>query len=147
MRTGEVVQPTEIVQYASEQISTRLGKFAFQVAATSKAADSEAVHDLRVAIRRFDEGLTLFQSLIPKKEVKKVRRRLREIRRAAGQVRDRDIALQFLRDSGVEKEDALFARIAAERRVAESSLSKLLRKWGAANLSRKWRAALQLDRP
>ncbi|MCW5980084.1 MAG: CHAD domain-containing protein [Bryobacteraceae bacterium] len=125
-------------------MSTRLGKLAFQIATASKGADEEAVHDLRVAIRRFDETLSIFRALVPRKAARKIRRRLRDIRKSAGEVRDRDIALGFLAKSGVGEEDALWTAIAGERKVAESSLGKQLKRWNGANLSRKWRADLQL---
>ena len=73
-----------------------IGKLAFEVLNTVRTADAETVHDLRVAIRRFNQSVAVFGSLLPKREVKRIRKRLRRVMESAGAIRDRDIALEFL---------------------------------------------------
>src|SRR5690349_7794695 len=55
--------------------------------------DPEFVHQLRVGTRRADAALRIFRPCLPRKVYKKARRRLRELRRAAGAVRDWDVFL------------------------------------------------------
>src|SRR5579871_6443332 len=55
--------------------------------------DSEYVHQLRVGTRRADAALRIFGDCLPKKIYKKARRRLRQLRRAAGATRDWDVFL------------------------------------------------------
>jgi CHAD domain-containing protein len=59
--------------------------------------DPEHVHQLRVATRRADAALRIFRSYLPDKGCKAARRRLRAVRRAAGDARDWDV---FLLDLG-----------------------------------------------
>ena len=137
----------DITHYANQQASARLGKLAFQVQAAAESMDADAVHDLRVAIRRFNQSLTVFASLYPKREAKKIRKRLRRVMEVAGEIRDRDIALEVLAEAGVKPEDPLSARIASERRLAEHALAEKVKRWNRANFSAKWRSALQLNLP
>lgn len=61
-------------------------------------ADADAVHQLRVATRRARAALDAFDICLPKKAGKRTRRALRALRQAAGEVRDCDILIAFLRD-------------------------------------------------
>lgn len=60
------------------------------------ADDTEHVHQLRVATRRADAALRIFEALLPRKAYKHARRVLRRLRRAAGAARDWDVFLQDL---------------------------------------------------
>ncbi len=55
--------------------------------------DPEYVHQLRVGTRRADAALRIFRCCLPDKTFKAARRRLRSVRRAAGDVRDWDVFL------------------------------------------------------
>jgi CHAD domain-containing protein len=55
--------------------------------------DVEYVHQLRVATRRAGAALRMFRCCLPDKDFKRVRRRLRELRRACGAARDWDVFL------------------------------------------------------
>jgi CHAD domain-containing protein len=59
--------------------------------------DPEHVHQLRVATRRADAALRIFQNCMPDKVYKASRRRLRRLRRSAGATRDWDVFLMDLR--------------------------------------------------
>ncbi len=58
--------------------------------------DPEHVHQLRVATRRGRAVLDVFAVCLPAKVVKRARRALRDLRRAAGEARDWDVFLQTL---------------------------------------------------
>ena len=135
----------EMLQFASEQISARLGRLAFEISDSAKSMDADSVHDLRVAIRRYRQSLIVFDSLLPNPETKKIHKRLKQIMDVAGQIRDRDIALEFLKKAGVKKDDPLHARINKDRKLAERALADRVKRWYRGNLSAKWRSALQLS--
>jgi CHAD domain-containing protein len=91
--------------------------------------DHEPVHQLRVATRRADAALRIFEPCLPDKTGRNVRRRLRRIRRAAGTARDLDVfALDLLELSaklpardrpGV---DFLFGHTFGQRTLAQHEL-------------------------
>src|SRR5262245_30174294 len=60
--------------------------------------DPEHVHQLRVGTRRADAALRLFRACLPGKACRRARKRLRAIRRAAGEARDWDVFLLELAD-------------------------------------------------
>jgi len=111
----------------------------------AKSLDADAVHDLRVTIRRFTQSLRVFASLLPQRQARKVRKRLRRLMTAAGQVRDRDIALGFLDKAGWPARSPIRARLARERKEQGQALAELLKRWNKRNFSVKWRSSLQLD--
>lgn len=134
-----------MLPFANEQISSRLANLMFQVRRVATVQDVESIHDLRVAIRRFSQSITAFSSLLPKQEVKRIRKRLKTMMDAAGEVRERDITLQYLDNAGVALDDPLRGRIASERALAERILVEKTRRWNRTSRSRKWRAALRLN--
>src|SRR4051812_43428548 len=62
--------------------------------------DPENVHQLRVATRRAGAALRIFRHCLPAKIFKRARKRLRRLRRAAGEVRDWDVFLDRLKALG-----------------------------------------------
>src|ERR1043165_579042 len=87
MQTGDV---------ASDSVTKLLERLAYQVNHAVHTADVEAVHDLRVAIRRFAQSLYLFKSSFASKEVRKIRGRLKDLMEVTNEVRDCDVAANLL---------------------------------------------------
>jgi CHAD domain-containing protein len=117
-----------IEAYAAAQLSElleRLGKYA---RALARRPNAEKIHSLRIALRRTLETLRVFKSLFPSGQVKKTRRRLKRLLAASGEVRDRDIALDLLKQAGASGH-ALHRQIASERRTAVTKLQTLAAKW------------------
>ncbi len=56
--------------------------------------DPEYVHQLRVGTRRARAALDVFADCLPSRPYRRARRRLRDLRRAAGEARDWDVFLQ-----------------------------------------------------
>jgi CHAD domain-containing protein len=131
-------------EYVRAQTAILLRRLAFQVSRTAKSSDPESIHDLRVAIRRFSRCLRLFSQFYPGNSAKKARRRLEGMMKAAGAVRDMDIALELVVEAGVAKRTALAQRLAEERRKAKHQLLSEVRDWKAQGYSRKWRSSLSL---
>jgi CHAD domain-containing protein len=67
-----------------------------ELARQQGAIDTEHVHKLRVGIRRAEAALRIFADCLPDKLRRRTRRKLRRIRRAAGQARDWDVFLMTL---------------------------------------------------
>lgn len=62
----------------------------------------------------------------------------------AAEVRNRDIALELLQQTGTNPDVRISSRLSAERKQAEQELAALLRRWGSREFSAKWRARLRL---
>src|SRR5438874_1912100 len=84
---------TPVVEAARLVLSVRLDVVGhFLPLATQHADDDvEHVHHLRVATRRTAAALRLFRDCLPAKRAKEARKRLKRIRRAAGEARDWDV--------------------------------------------------------
>lgn len=130
-----------IHEYAVEQMNRLLTTLAFQVHRAAKKPGSTEIHDLRVSIRRFTQGLLLFTGMFPKWEVKKVRRMLKRMMRLTSEIRNRDIALEYL---GHLKADNHRERLEKERIQAQRRFAEMVRRWSARDFSAKWRNGLSL---
>jgi CHAD domain-containing protein len=138
-------EPT-LREYAVLQTAVLLRRLAFQVNRAAKNGEADAIHDLRVAIRRFSRALRAFAQFFPGGSGKKVRRQLAHVMDVAARVRDRDIALELLAESGIPPRSAIVTRLGTERRHASHELRLELRHWRARSFSRKWRSQLELQR-
>jgi CHAD domain-containing protein len=130
----------DIQSFAGEQGSKLLSQLAFEITRTLKSCDPERVHDLRVAIRRFNQLLRVLRPCFLGKEMRKIRRQLKTIMNSAGEVRNCHIALKLL--SKAAGEVNLSLRIKNQRRQRERELLGLLRPWMDRKSSSKWRATL-----
>ena len=82
-------------QVAAETIVMRLASVThyLPLAAHQASDDLEYVHQLRVSTRRTVAALDLYDAFLPKKQARRLRRKLKQIRRAAGNARDCDVLL------------------------------------------------------
>lgn len=130
-----------IHDYAFEQMNRLLGKLSDQVQRAAKKPGPDEIHDLRVSVRRFSQGLELFGDFFPKFEVKKIRRMLKGVMRVTSAIRDRDITLEFLAEGG---HVAHRPRLEKERVTYQRRFSGMLRRWSAQDFAAKWRSGLTL---
>ena len=130
--------------YASAQTAGLLDRLAWQVRRTAKRCDPDSVHDLRVAIRQFLNCLRVFKQFFPDQPRKKIRRQLQVIRDLAGEVRNRDIALEILASVLNLPDEELSSPLAHERARAKRALENALQRWTRRKLFRKWRETLGL---
>jgi len=135
----------DISRYATEQVSARLGKLAYQLHSAARHPNADAVHDLRVAMRRFAQSVEVFSSVLPRSDQKKIRKKLKRMMEITAAIRDRDITLEFLSQAGFKKSDALWKQIVADRKAVEKDLAERIKRWSQRDFSAKWRSALQLD--
>jgi triphosphatase len=132
-----------ITVFARAQTREKLKRVREEIAsAVQHTDDPEAIHDLRVSIRRFMQCLHTFRGVFDPGPLKKLRRRLRKLMRRCGAVRTYDVALDVLREGGITKGQTA-ARIAAARQEAEQTLGRYLKKrnqWKTSTWNLKLRA-------
>lgn len=87
-----------------------------EVLATS---DAEAIHDLRVASRRFRATLGLFEPWLPKKNAAELKKSTRKLTRVLGGLRNIDEALIFFRERRTEEAGEQLDAMLAKRRPKE----------------------------
>src|ERR1700730_2539885 len=114
-------QPT-IKEFALLQTAVLLRRLAFEVNRAAKNGDHAAVHDVRVAIRRFSRCLRVFSQFYPGGSWKKIRRRLSALMTLAGVVRDIDLAMELLPGAGARGHRQLLSRLKQERRQGHREL-------------------------
>ena len=131
-------------EYVRVQTGILLGGLAFQVNRTARSGDAEAIHDLRVAVRRLSRCLRVFAQFYPARSWKAMRRRLAGLMDACGSVRDRDIAVELLEKAGVPADSPLVRQLHDERRTADGELRRELRRWKKGGFSRRWGVRLEL---
>jgi CHAD domain-containing protein len=132
-------------EHVRSQTATLLRRFAYQVNQAAKSCDQEAVHDLRVSIRRLNRCLQVFSQFYPGNSGKKLRRRLKTLMEAAGNVRDLDIAIELVAEAGVGRKAALVYRMAEARRQGRRNLLHEVRLWKGRGFSKRWRTTLGLN--
>ena len=112
--------------YAEGKIGELEARVESEARKTLENGHADAIHDLRVSIRRLTQALRAFEALVGKKRAKQLRRRLRRWMDAAAEIRNRDIALELLTASGMEAEGAVAGRLIAARQAAHDRLAQLL---------------------
>ena len=128
--------------FSVDQTTRLLKRLALQIKGTPRSHAPEAVHDLRVAIRRFTQALTISKPFLPPRAVKKIRRRIKAIMTLAGGVRNCDIALKLVTLSKAKDAATVAAKLRTRRTEAQKVLAASLRRWTAENSLSKWRRAL-----
>jgi CHAD domain-containing protein len=100
----------------------------FLAKAIGEPDETEAIHQLRVWTRRAGAALTLFQPALPKAPRKRMQKKLRQLRRAGGAVRDCDVYLERLEkeSSGVPRR--LIKSLRRQRREARQDLKAIRRR-------------------
>ena len=130
-------------KFAREQAGKALDHVAFEIGRGARSRRPDTVHDLRIAIRRFTQTLRAMEPCFSRPKTRKIRRRLKQVMAAAGQVRDCDVALKLLSKSKREEADALKSAFQSRRKDHERALAALLKGWIERKASIKWRARLE----
>ncbi|MBL8797766.1 MAG: CHAD domain-containing protein [Planctomycetia bacterium] len=94
----ELTADTPLADAARRVLSVRLAVVHHYLPLAMRQADEdiEYVHQLRVATRRAGAALEIFSVCLPEKELRKAKKALRGVRRAAGEARDWDVFLDGL---------------------------------------------------
>jgi CHAD domain-containing protein len=133
----EIVKP-----FVHQQTHNRLERFEATLQAVLLAPeDAEALHALRVAIRRLQQCLRLFRDFYDATKLARVRRKLKRLMDHCGDVRNFDVAIALL---GSEVE---VAELASEREQRAQALVLQLDRWRGERRPEKWRKRLKVRRP
>jgi CHAD domain-containing protein len=130
-------------KFAAQNTTRLLGRLAFQMNVTRKSPGADAVHDLRVAIRRFSQALGVFKSCFTGKDTRKIRRRTKKLMLLAGAVRNYDVALKLLSKSRDADAANLRSKFQTQRKDGERTLTAVLKRRMDRKSSLKWRTALE----
>jgi CHAD domain-containing protein len=115
----------------TRRLSRRL---AVQINRALETCDARAVHQVRVAIRRFTQAVAAWKTCFPAKDLHKPRRRLKKIMSAAGEVRNCDVAHKFLLRWNIAHRDRLQLKLDARRQQAARVLIARLQRWTKPNI-------------
>jgi len=127
--------------YVVEQMNRLLTTLAFQIHRAAKKPGADEIHDLRVSIRRFTQGLLLFAEFFPKWEIKKIKRMLKRMMQLTSEIRNRDIALEYLAGLNASPHQR---RLQRERMQYQRRFAEMVRRWSSRDFSAKWRNRLSL---
>ena len=123
-----------------------LARFAAQIERAAADGSADAIHDLRVSIRRLSQCLRIFSRFFPIRPARKIRGHMRRIIKLAGEVRNRDIALDLLKEAGLDSRGAVAAMLNAERRTMQADLTNLLRAFKKRDVAKNWPGRLGIGR-
>jgi CHAD domain-containing protein len=116
------MKPPPMVNYARHETQVCLHHFKAHLRHAAKhPGDPDAIHDLRVSIRRLTQCFRIFR--VP---VKKVRRRLHKIMGHSGAVRNCDVALELLTECGLLASPSV-PKLKKEREHAARKLHRYLK--------------------
>jgi CHAD domain-containing protein len=116
-------------RFALKQTRTALARLSARLRRAARhPKDPEAIHDLRVSIRRFTQCLVTFEGLFDPAAVKDVRKQLRKLMKRCGEVRNADIAQALLHTAGVPDRSRVYGKVAARRVEAEEELIRYVAK-------------------
>lgn len=133
----------ETRKFARENADKLLDRLAFEIGRCARSRRPESVHDLRITIRRFAQVLRVFDSVISRAQTRKIRKTLKKILAAAGEVRDCDVALRLLAKSNGAGARTWKSVLQNRRKERERVLTASLKVWIDRKSSLKWRAHLQ----
>lgn len=114
-----------IDRFARAHAARLRGKVRRQVRRAAKHSDEEAIHDLRVSIRRLSECLKEFGQFLPQRKTKKMLKRLHRLMDLASEIRNRDIAIELAGDSAAD----FIANLQDERKMAKREMGRALIRW------------------
>jgi CHAD domain-containing protein len=130
-------------QFVEESLRERLKNLAAAIRKTAKdPKDVKNIHDLRVAIRRYTQGLRIFRPLLKDPDVKKMRRRLRKVMDLCGAARNCDIAAEVIRQAGSTIPPDLQNHLDNARSHAEHKLAELLKNSNLPRKAKDWKDSL-----
>jgi CHAD domain-containing protein len=128
----EPAEPANVGPFLTAKLldlSAKIDAAAPRVLATG---DDEAVHDLRVALRRARTALEIGRTVFGRFRADETRRALRDVQSATGVLRDEEVLLELIEGLGVDRPDVrgwLEARRRREKRL-RSALRRSIRSGG-----------------
>lgn len=133
-RTGKWIDGTTPEQPVTEaarlavRLRLKLVEYYLPLAAWQADEDREYVHQLRVATRRANAALGIFADLLPQRRLKKLKRQLHCVRRAANDARDLDVLFARLKVSADESPDPAWKELLSELKTRRDQAQPSIRK-------------------
>ncbi len=129
-RTSKPDPGLPVTRAASQILRSRLDAVYehLPLAANNSDESLEHVHQLRVATRRAAAAIRLFQDLLPRRRVKKLRKRLRKIRSSAARARDLDVLVLRLKERAAAGCDQVIRDLNDRRRSSQKPLKNAYRR-------------------
>jgi CHAD domain-containing protein len=132
--------PSPMEAFAIRSTQELIDAAVFAIHDAQRLHEADAVHRMRVSIRRLQQAMRLFRQYLKRSGVKRVRRKLKRVMAAAGELRNYDIAVELVEKIGKQKaSDLTTARLASKR-----ALQSTLRQTTEKDLGQKWRTELGL---
>lgn len=132
--------PATAHEYALTKTAALLEDVVDALHKAAAEADEDAVHKMRVAIRRLQQALRLFRQYFHAAGLETVKDELRAVLKVAGEVRNRDIAMAL-----VAAHQGDTSALLLQRSDLQQQLVEVLRPYRERNLSVEWRRALGLE--
>jgi CHAD domain-containing protein len=134
--------PSASQPWPVQRASELLDRLEHEVRRAAKHPDADAVHDVRVAIRRLRQCLEVFAPLFPSRVSKKLRERVRRVLKTAGELRNLDIAIELLKKSRLAGTGPLIREIRKERVKTAKEFVEAIAKLRDGDIAGKWRSKL-----
>ena len=126
--TGVKIE-TPVDRVAKKALTARLRAVRHYLSeAVAGRDEAEAIHQLRIWTRRSGAALRLFATAVPEELRQWMKKKLRKIRRTAGEVRDCDVHLDRLQSAGEGPPKVVVNTIEKQRRAASGNLQALRRR-------------------
>jgi CHAD domain-containing protein len=103
---------------------------------TADKVDADAVHDLRVSVRRTTEALRLAKDF---DRARRLAKEIKALRDCAASVRDRDVIRELLRKHRLPAADPACIYLQGQRDLAAEQLQKFLRKLLRKERPQRWK--------
>jgi CHAD domain-containing protein len=132
------------MRFLQRETDAALRRVAFQATAVHRDRSKASIHQLRVAIRRFDQCLRTFAPAFEKAAIRRIRGKLEPLRRLAGATRDIDIALDLMKEAGLAKDSPVVEHLKKQRAQSAKDLKEAVEPLIRRGLSRKWRERLAI---
>jgi CHAD domain-containing protein len=126
--------------FATAKIAELLAVTVLAIHRAATSPDEEAVHKMRVSIRRLQQALRLFRNFLREKGVRSLQGELKMIMEPAGELRNYDIALTLVRCGRVDAPE-----IRARRLGARQVLLQVLAGLAQPELGKRWSAELGVE--
>jgi CHAD domain-containing protein len=131
-------------EYAQAVVAQLLERVAKELERAALQADEEAVHDVRVSIRRANQALRVFSGLVDGKAARGIRRRLKSVLDEASAVRDCDIAMGLYGEVRLPPAHPAWEEMRARRVIAESGFRHRVRELADEARTGVWKTELGL---
>ena len=131
---------------AAARLETAFARFESELARTAAEPGVDEVHDVRVSIRRLEQALDVFARWLPARESGRTVARLRTVLDRAGEVRDRDIALELISSLELTVAPAVPEALRGERENSSRRLSAPAKKLIDAKAAAAWMERLRLGK-